>query len=301
MKTLNDSASNSDLTNVFVRQSFLHRMRFRLYLIILKIIFKNCQSLYLKIGDWITVSFLANKGHEDLQIATILRFSEGEEKDFFLDVGANVGLVSVPVAAHFKRVVCVEPNPVCRSILKANLAEAGVVNFDLVPVALGLDTNCAVSLMIPKGNVGGAFLATDDNRYSKQTLADKDGFLDFDKGNYDEVRVPVMGGDEFFQRFFSDYNDNHSFFGCIKIDVEGYDILILEKLAKNCPPQFRGIILFENWDKSISANMIVEMFKHLQTSIYCLKKSRLFDVKTFWEPIIDSPVYGECLIVVEQR
>ena len=59
--------------------------------------------------------------------------------DVVYDVGANIGLFSVPFSKGVGaegRVICFEPNPICVSFLRANLEVNGCANASIVPLAL---------------------------------------------------------------------------------------------------------------------------------------------------------------------
>ncbi|MCG8457266.1 MAG: FkbM family methyltransferase [Holophagales bacterium] len=70
------------------------------------------------------------------------------------DVGANIGLYSVPMAratGREGRVYCFEPNPVCVSYLHVNLVANGCTQCEIVPLALG-DRGPNVSLTVNFAN-----------------------------------------------------------------------------------------------------------------------------------------------------
>ena len=70
------------------------------------------------------------------------------------DVGANIGLFSVPLSRRVGetgRVICVEPNPICVLFLKANLEGNGCRNAQILPVALAAD-RCRVPFTLNFGN-----------------------------------------------------------------------------------------------------------------------------------------------------
>ena len=47
--------------------------------------------------------------------------NEGDESTLFVDIGANIGLTSVPMCNDVTKLIAIEPNPVSALILQANL------------------------------------------------------------------------------------------------------------------------------------------------------------------------------------
>jgi FkbM family methyltransferase len=56
--------------------------------------------------------------------------------DVFIDVGANVGQYCIPLSRQFRRVIAVEPNPTALEVLRQNLRRNGIVNIEIVPLAV---------------------------------------------------------------------------------------------------------------------------------------------------------------------
>ena len=98
-----------------------------------------------------------------------------------MDIGANIGLVSIAVSQYFRKTICVEPNPLVCNILKTNAA-LNISEFEIHEIGLAKD-NKKITLHIPKGNLGGTFVL-ESNSYSELELAKKDGFDRFELANY---------------------------------------------------------------------------------------------------------------------
>lgn len=56
--------------------------------------------------------------------------------ELFIDVGANTGQYVVPLAARFKRVIAVEPNPRAIAVLRQNLEKNGIGNVEILQRAV---------------------------------------------------------------------------------------------------------------------------------------------------------------------
>jgi FkbM family methyltransferase len=120
----------------------------------------------------------------------------------FFDVGANIGLYSVPASLHVGgngRVVAFEAHPVLCQFLSNNVARNALGNVSIENVAVGESA----------GNVRLAF----NSRNPGETRVALD----------DEVgeTVPVVSLDEYCRRRFVDRVDY------VKLDVEGYEVAVL--------------------------------------------------------------------------
>jgi FkbM family methyltransferase len=104
-----------------------------------------------------------------------------------LDIGAHVGFWSRPLSEVFSEVIAFEPSPEYQELLKLNAPKVKII-----PVALG-ETNQRVSLQVPEGNTGAAF---------------------------------VVSGDDVEMKMLDDYE--YSDVDLIKIDVEGYELGVLK-------------------------------------------------------------------------
>ena len=49
--------------------------------------------------------------------------------------------------------------------------------------------------------------------------------------------------------------------GFIKIDVEGFEKLVIKQIAESIPKNFSAIIVFENWSNEISLSEIKDFFR----------------------------------------
>ena len=141
-----------------------------------------------------------------------------------------------------------EPNPDCVSILKVNSKialrnKAYVIN----EFGLGLKRE-TLKLYVPYDNWGGAFIKSLDNEYDENLLSKKDGYGDFNKNNYQVLDVQVESATDTLSQLFGDLAKRGKTKGVIKIDVEGYEKLVLDAISETVPDNFQLCVIFENWD-----------------------------------------------------
>ncbi len=179
-------------------------------------------NYFLKPNDGISYHPLIGVKHDEEVSESIIYLSQ-YFPNCFLDVGANIGLISLEVATFFKKIICVEPNPIACNILRTNtLLNEG--NFEIHEIGIGAD-NELLDLYIPKGNLGGAFVLQ-KNEYSAQELAHKDGYQEFNSSNYLVQTIKVQNSVDFIKD--NHLNDESSL--VIKIDIEGQDGKFIDTL-----------------------------------------------------------------------
>jgi FkbM family methyltransferase len=181
--------------------------------------------------------------------------------DFFIDVGANIGLTSCQSGDSFKEVHMFEPNPDCFNVLRINSKIAlKKCRYVLHEYGLG-DEDTQKVLSIPRHNWGGAFINDGKNMYTDMTLASKDGFELLDSANYEEVTINIKNSVEVLGKLFVSFQTANRSSGVIKIDVEGYEPIVLGAIAATIPEHFRAIIVFESWDPDFDIDAVVSQFK----------------------------------------
>lgn len=132
-----------------------------------------------------------------------------EPGDRFIDVGANIGMISMH-AAHLVtetgKVDCFEPNPECVQAINDSLARNAISHVNVHPVGLS-DSNGVLQLSLTSSHTGTATLAPVDGvtkSFDVQTLIGDDVVLS------DPKRVKL-----------------------IKIDVEGFELHVLKGLKRS--------------------------------------------------------------------
>jgi FkbM family methyltransferase len=147
-----------------------------------------------------------------------------QEGDIVLDIGANVGLLTVwlsRLVGPRGKVFAFEPNPTLQRRLESTIGRNQIANVVLSPVALGRDTT-TMQLRVPKDNSGKGSL-----------------IREFDSADIETISVPVIR--------LSDFVVTHGItsIGLLKIDVEGFEDEVFQgalEVLERIPPQ---CILFE--------------------------------------------------------
>ena len=220
----------------------------------------NSCNLFLRGGDVISVSPLLSGTHEPALTNLIDSFSEAGYSDFLIDIGANIGLISCQVGLAFEEIHMYEPNPLCRKILEVNAAIAlDGARCNIYPVGLG-DKDKTVCLTVPKQNWGGAFVEDSSNSYDAATLAAKDRFTSLDSKNYFDVEIEIRDTATELRGVFSDLGSRGRSRGVIKIDVEGYEPVVLKGIADALPRDMSVYIVFESWDPNFDIDDILKAF-----------------------------------------
>jgi len=215
-------------------------------------------------------------GIYDSGTANLFKYlAANEYNEFLIDIGANIGLISCQTGSFFKEVHMFEPNPYACHVLKVN-SFIGLKNgnYQIYEEGLGSKDE-VVNLHIPYDNWGGAFIITPENEYDLSLLSEKDGYGDFNPENYELVPVKITSAEKRLTELFNDFLIKSYRKGVIKIDAEGMDGFIIEKILNALPAQLSIIILFENRNMQIDKKYFLK--KHSAVSnIYKLGSSRSF-------------------------
>ncbi|UUX95154.1 FkbM family methyltransferase [Aquabacterium sp. J223] len=172
--------------------------------------------------------------------------------DRALDVGANIGIVTLLMSrlvGSTGQVHSFEPNPVVSSRLMAAVAHSGVGNVTVYPKALG-DQPGKLILNVPPDNAGAASLV---HGYAEPGTV--------------RVEVPVVRLDD---------EISQGPIRLMKIDVEGFELMVLRgarNLLAEMPPD---CIVFEHQDRSGgSASEVLACLSAAGYRFYAVAKSLL--------------------------
>jgi FkbM family methyltransferase len=215
----------------------------RLLFSIIKKSYKKNLSPYSRYNDVLTDKWYLYHEYEE-QVNNIIDIYSIEKKykNFFIDIGANIGFTTISNHEKFDQIFCFEPNQIVYNILKTNTKlHCNTDKITLFDVGLG-SSKGNYELKIPKHNFGGAFIEK-NNRYDIETLLKKDGFNSYDEKDFLIENIVIEDAEFLTNNVFSELNKSSK--GVIKIDVEGYEIQIIELILKNIDCHSVAII-FEN-------------------------------------------------------
>lgn len=239
---------------------------------LLQILTRKSPRLFFRARDLISTMPQVSGTHEPAITALIDALAQGGWGDFLFDIGANIGLSSCPGGKRFKAVHMYEPNPLCANILEVNAAialDAG--QYVVHRFGLG-DTDKQVPLTIPRDNWGGAFIRDEGNAYDADVLARKDGFARVESSNYFNVDIAVRNAEAEMRERFSELSVRGLRRGVIKIDVEGYEPVVLRGIARALPADVHVVIVFESWDARLKIQDILDVFGGRATASKLVEK-----------------------------
>lgn len=128
--------------------------------------------------------------------------------DIALDIGANIGCTGLLLSTLAKNVICFEPSPTTFALLQKNIRAAGAANVNLVNVGLGRREE-HLQLVFHPSNRSGGFVTTDvleGHTVETIKILKGDSYV-----NGAQLEQPI---------------------GFIKIDVEGFELDVIEGLAQ---------------------------------------------------------------------
>ncbi len=263
------------LENFFYRRSGKEKYAFEAKRDAYKALTQHSPKFFFLAGDNLPIEPLVTGAYEPHIRDCIDYAAACGNADFLIDIGANIGLTSCQSGRHFKEVHLFEPNPSCIAILKLNTRIAlGEGNYHIHEYGLG-ESNRLATLKVPVGNMGGAFIHDGVNSYSEEILAMKDNFGAMEKRNYIEESIRIAPADSVLDTLLQDLNSRGLKSGVVKIDVEGYEPIILKALTQ-IPEDMSALIIFESWDKDFDFQALLKAFGSRAKGFH-LKSKRSYD------------------------
>ncbi len=177
-----------------------------------------------------------------------------------LDVGANIGIMSVWLAKKFpdSQIFSFEPIPQNIKALKRIIVHYKLNNVTIIEKALG-NENCKVEMVMPVLN---------DVKMQglSHVLHDSiDAFNDGNKFNVDMIRLDD----------FKDIHQKNLRITAIKLDVENFEAFVLSG-AKSIIEKHKPIIYTELWENN-NRESCFDFVKQFNYSIKFLQNDRLID------------------------
>lgn len=198
------------------------------------------------------------KGYHEEDVEGLLKYlSQNGFSDFLIDIGANIGLTTCLAGRGYKNIFCFEPNKLVYRILETNVDityGAPHDNVKLFPIALGESSESDV-LKVPLNNFGAAFIER-NNRYDAAVLANLVDQDEFDSMNSFDVPIEMREAKSVLSPIFDGLSQEGYWHGVIKVDVEGYEVMVINKVIESLPKNFVVVLVFENHDKNLSLTSI---------------------------------------------
>ena len=268
--------------------------------VILQRLLSGCPNLIVSLQDKITLGVVASGVHDRHVVQTIQFLSrELGFKDFFIDVGANIGTISCSLEGSFTSFFCYEPNKEVYQILNLNL-NRNLLNSKYVTHNCGLDKEAGMQeLVIPKSNVGGAFLNSKSNLLSRNALAHKDNFVEIKEATHESRLVEVRSASSELLDILKLFGEKSK--GVIKVDVEGMDVTLVSEFLGALPNSHQISFVFENHLTSEPLLRLENSLKRFNFELFKIEQRRPWKQsdKTAWKFL--KSLIGETQIILTER
>jgi len=278
---------------------------------------RDSTNLFLRGRDIISVSPQVFGTHEPALTRLIETFAREGQGDFLIDIGANIGLTSCQNGSSFKAVHLFEPNPLCCHILAVNTRIAlPAGQYQIHPYGLG-ESDKKVQLTVPRHNWGGAFVNDAANSYDAALLAGKDGLQQIHEQSYYTVDIEIRDTQTELQQLFRSLAERGLKNGVIKIDVEGYEPVVLAGIARAIPADMTVAVAFESWNANCKLDDTLAAFggrakgyKLVRRTPWRQEMPRLVKaacllwnrkIVTTLEPITAGDCFGELVLKVDRK
>jgi FkbM family methyltransferase len=117
------------------------------------------------VSDLVGWHFLMLRNFDPEVTEVLERFSTGDDKDVFWDIGANKGACSYEIATALPatKIVAIEPQREMQALLRKNLEAVARGRHEIFAMGIG-ETPGAVEIFIPEGNRGAASMVSSHRR-----------------------------------------------------------------------------------------------------------------------------------------
>lgn len=275
-----------------VTRSLMSILKRRFFARLFRIATKDSLNIFFRGKDVISIDPQVFGFHEEILTRFIAQSASSGLSDFLVDIGANIGLSSCQNGSAFQKVICFEPNPLCANVLRTNLAiSLDESSFEVHEFALG-QADGEFDLYIPRYNWGGAFVR-ESNGYSDRVLSAKDGFNNIETKNYLVRTVTVKDAECVFAGLFSSLAGQGLEKGVVKIDVEGFEKLVVSALAKALPRNFEVLVVFENFDPDFALKEIADVFPDRNISFSKFERSVMGRSRSLIRTLAELCFFGE--------
>jgi FkbM family methyltransferase len=283
------------VTKLILKQSLFQRLKNVIKYKLFLMISQKSLPIFTRGSDSISINPIISGTYEP-HLAAFIRQSATEYGDFFIDVGANIGLIACQSAQNYRAVHLIEPNPITSLVLHANALLSLKAGYTIHEFGLGI-SDCNLELVVPHKNFGGAFVSQ-HNPIPREIEEVSQSSL---------FTVEIKNASDFFRVLFNSFPPASS--GVIKIDVEGYENIIIEAILSTLPSAFRCLICFENWrsnNELVTSNKYrIFRFAGEMMETRPLLSRLFFRMLNGWnfylQPIGEESEIGNLIMMVEQK
>lgn len=208
------------------------------------------------------------------------------QEGVFLDIGANIGQHSIVISRFCKKVFSFEPISILQNKILQNIAKNNIQNIELNKFGLGNESTES-EMIILKNNIG----------KSKPKHRNENEFENL-KNNWAKEKGNILETEKIELKRLDDLNFEQINF--IKIDVEGYELFVLEGGKNTILRTKPKIILeyspifYESMEKGMSERLYNFIIQELNYTINIIEKDKLIKVNSFSElPFSQWNIYLE--------
>jgi FkbM family methyltransferase len=182
--------------------------------------------LHVKLGDAIETKIVTHNIWDEELLNLISHFIEKNPKGTVLDIGANIGAITIPLASKYSetRFYCFEPHPVIFKKLNSNIS---LNQLDNVQTFKNAVSNMEVSLNF--------FAQTESSNMGLSSL------MEVQNNSVNKISVDCIVLDQFVAKQSIDQ------IAIVKIDVQGSELMVLKGMT-NILKKYRPILFFEHED-----------------------------------------------------
>ncbi len=187
-----------------------------------------------RIGDEIETTIITNKIWDKDILDLMQHFISSKSKGLVLDIGANIGALSIPLALNNQQItfLCFDPHPVIFKRLSGNIALNNLANVQPYRLALSSRTQQVEF-----------YAQTENKNMGLSSLTPIEGL------STEKILVDSFSGDEFL-------NTNHpGEIVLIKIDVQGNEKDVLIGLEQSIH-KYKPVIVFEHEDSILGKESV---------------------------------------------
>lgn len=204
-------------------------------LTIKKLRLKSCQIINCVDGDHITSQILKHGVYDRNLVGFLDVFLEENKNLVCVDVGANIGAITLPMAQKSKKIISFEPIKEIYELLKMSIQENKIENCSILNMGLSNEKKLTPISINTNGNIGASSIHADELKTSSQGYNEQQ-MIDLDLGD----NIPELKSSESID--------------LIKIDVEGHECNVLQGLMCTIE-RHRPVIILE-WNNDLTRSIL---------------------------------------------
>jgi hypothetical protein len=118
----------------------------------------------------------------------------------------------------------------------------------------------------------GGYIDDQNNTYNKETLVGKDGFNEFNTDNYLKFNIEIRDTVKELSAIFANLTNKVQRKGVIKIDIEGYEPVVLLGIAQSLPAEMECYVVFESFNENLDIDKVLRSFDGRATAYKITEK-----------------------------